>query len=119
MSARAALRTRRSPRGPASWLALAALAGGCAATGGDAPAPEPRAGGSRPAECRAGDREVASPDACLADEAACYEIVSGAYCTGPRGNVCPAGSAPLAPGRPCPAGARCIRVGESLECTIG
>lgn len=91
---------------------------GCAADGPGA-GDGPRADGGRPTECRAGDRQVAGEDGCLLDDAACYELVSGAYCTGPRGGTCPAGSSALAPDRPCPPGARCIRVGESLECVIG
>ena len=120
---------RPARRESASRVALAALALGaalaigCAApTGSSGPGAtgaEPRAGGSRVAACRAGDREVASEDACLLDDAACYELATGAWCTGPRGASCPAGSSALAAGAPCPPGARCIRASESLECVIG
>ena len=113
-----AMRPVRRARRLAALSAL--LVAGCASPG-IAPTPDgpARAGGSRVAECRAGDREVPSADACLRDDAACYELASGAYCTGPREGVCPAGSSALATDAPCPPGARCIRAGESLECVIG
>ena len=109
-------------RALAALVLGAGLAGACAAPTGPGPAgpgAEPRAGGSRVAACRAGDREVVSEDACLLDDAACYELATGAWCTGPRGASCPAGSSALAAGAPCPPGARCIRASESLECVIG
>ena len=73
---------------------------------------------SRVLACKSTDRQIASQDQCLLDDAACYQISSGQWCTGPRGNVCPAGSVALSAGEACPAGSRCIRVGESLECRI-
>lgn len=68
--------------------------------------------------CKAGDELVASSNQCIQDDAACYQISNGQWCTGPRGNVCPAGSTELAIGVACPAGSRCIRFGESLTCKI-
>lgn len=94
---------------------LAAALGGCASDGGAG------ARGAAPARvqvCKAGDRRVEGPAACLQDDAACYELDGGGWCTGERGNTCPAGSTPLPPGGACPAGARCFAVGESLTCTI-
>lgn len=95
---------------------LAVALAGCAAP---AERGEARAGAGRLEQCRAGDREVASEDQCLVDDAACYELASGGYCTGPRGGTCPAGSSALPTGAACPAGARCIGASESLECVIG
>ncbi len=106
----------------AAALVAAALLQACAAPSGPGGAPgdgASPAGGGRVTECRAGDREVASADQCLLDDSACYEMASGAYCTGPRDSSCPAGSSALPVGEPCPAGARCIVVSESLECVIG
>lgn len=68
--------------------------------------------------CKAGDEMVASSNQCIQDDAACYQISNGQWCTGPRGNVCPAGSTELAIGVACPTGSRCIRFGESLTCKI-
>lgn len=68
--------------------------------------------------CKAGDQMVASSNQCIQDDAACYQISNGQWCTGPRGNVCPAGSTELAIGVACPTGSRCIRFGESLTCKI-
>lgn len=68
--------------------------------------------------CKSGDTQVKSANQCLQDDAACYEINNGNWCTGERGNSCPAGSEALTAGTPCPQGKRCFRVGESLECTI-
>jgi len=68
--------------------------------------------------CRSGDTEVASEAECLQDDAACYALDNGRFCTGERGNVCPAGSSPIAAGSACPAGGNCIRISDSLECMI-
>ncbi len=68
--------------------------------------------------CKAGDEMVASSNQCIQDDAACYQISNGQWCTGPRGNVCPAGSTELALGVACPVGSRCIRFSESLTCRI-
>lgn len=68
--------------------------------------------------CKRTDRLIASPAQCLQDDAACYEITGGQWCTGPRGSVCPEGSVELASGTECPNGVRCFNVSESLECRI-
>ena len=68
--------------------------------------------------CRAGDQRVPDESACLQDDAACYALDDGNWCTGERGNTCPAGSSALPAGAACPTGARCFRIGESLECAI-
>lgn len=68
--------------------------------------------------CRSGDQMVDSERQCLQDDAACYQISNGKFCTGERGNVCPAGSTALPAGAACPSGARCIAYGESLNCAI-
>ena len=111
-------------RGGAARAALAlgaalALLGGCASDG-DAPRGGVGLGGDggRVQQCRAGDTRVASEADCLRDDAACYALASGEFCTGERGNTCPAGSAALPAGAPCPPGARCFVIGESLTCTV-
>lgn len=93
--------------------ALAILLGGCASGGGPAPVD------GRVQQCKAGDVRVASEADCLQDDAACYALASGEFCTGERGNSCPAGSTALPAGATCPPGARCFAVGESLSCTVG
>ena len=106
---------------PALLLALVTVISACA-SGGDGRAGGAVAGVSPAADrilaCKSTDTLVETQDQCLLDEAACYQIKSGQWCTGPRGNVCPAGSQALAAGSACPPGARCIRIGESLECRI-
>lgn len=72
----------------------------------------------RIAACKATDQIVDSSNQCLQDDAACYQISNGQWCTGERGNICPAGSSALSAGASCPPGKRCFSVGESLECTI-
>ena len=100
----------------AAALALAVV-GGCA--NGTGPGPVPGAPEGRILQCKAGDTRVASEGDCLQDDAACYALAGGGFCTGERGNTCPAGSRELPAGAPCPPGARCFAVGESLSCTIG
>jgi len=68
--------------------------------------------------CRAGDTEVDSAASCLQDDAACYQMANGKWCTGPRGNTCPAGSTELPAGSSCPSGMRCFQIGESKNCGI-
>jgi len=68
--------------------------------------------------CRAGDTPIAGADLCLQDDAACYQIANGSWCTGERGNQCPTGSSEIAANAPCPRGARCFDVGESKRCAI-
>ena len=97
----------------AAALLLALALGGCGADG----ASRPDAAG-RIQACKAGDQRVPSESACLQDDAACYALANGDWCTGERGNTCPAGSSALPAGAPCPPGARCFRIGESLECAI-
>lgn len=74
--------------------------------------------GSKILACKAGDQQVQSSRQCLQDGAACYELNNGNWCTGERGNVCPAGSSEVPAGRSCPIGARCIQFGEDLNCAI-
>ena len=119
----AAVRPTRLPRSAALAfaVALAASLGGCAGGGGLAPdggAETARNAPGRVQQCKAGDTRVASEASCLQDDAACYALDDGAFCTGPRGNVCPVGSAAVPAGAACPPGARCFEIGESLTCTI-
>lgn len=99
-------------------LSLLSLSAGCASSGGTSIAGANASSGSRVTLCKRGDTQVGSRNQCLQDAAACYELSNGKWCTGERGNTCPAGSTALATGALCPIGKRCIRVGETLECTI-
>ena len=74
--------------------------------------------GSRVSVCKSTDTLVDDSSQCLQDDAACYELSNGKWCTGERGNTCPAGSVAVPAGQACPLGSRCFHVGESLECTI-
>ena len=76
------------------------------------------AGISRISVCKSTDTEVGSSSQCLQDDAACYQLSNGRWCTGERGNICPAGSVALPGGQSCPARKRCLRIGESLECMV-
>ncbi|MEE9322788.1 MAG: hypothetical protein V3U76_20260 [Granulosicoccus sp.] len=91
------------------------LLGACANSGSTLPNTAPQ---GRIQACKSGDTEVASEADCLQDDAACYALDNGRFCTGERGNVCPAGSSPIAAGSACPAGGNCIRISDSLECMI-
>jgi len=97
------------------WFAAAVLAG-CASDGNIAAG---TAGGTRATVCKSGDQPVASASQCLQDDAACYTLADGSFCTGPRGNTCPTGSTPMAAGADCPQGMRCFSVSESLSCSVG
>ena len=111
------------PRAVAIAFAAAScvLIGGCAGGGGLAPdggAGTARSNAGRVLQCKAGDTRVATEASCLQDDAACYALDDGGFCTGPRGNTCPAGSTAVPAGAACPPGARCFEIGESLTCTI-
>lgn len=109
---------RTSSQWRLSTIIYAALLASCAGGGGDIrEGTDGRA--SRAQACLAGDRVVSSEAACLTDDAACYALANGDWCTGPREASCPAGSSPLPAGLGCPAGARCFSVSESLECAVG
>lgn len=100
----------------AGTLMLAFLLAGCAGDGGARPG-----GGrvdARVQQCKAGDERVARESDCLQDDAACYALASGDWCTGERGNTCPSGSAALADDASCPPGARCFQISESLTCAV-
>ena len=68
--------------------------------------------------CRTGDTPINSSDACLQDDAACYQLRNGSWCTGPRGTQCPAGSEELPGGVQCPTGNRCFTISEGKNCAI-
>ena len=99
----------------ATAMQLTACASGAGNPGASRSAGDPS---ERILACKSTDRQVDSQNQCLLDDAACYQISNGKWCTGERSNVCPAGSVALAVGEACPAGSRCFRVGESLECRI-
>lgn len=90
----------------------------CASSGGDSYSATQRVGGSKIQVCKSGDELVQSSQQCLQDSAACYELSNGQWCTGERGNTCPAGSSEIPVGAACPRGTRCIQFGEGLNCAI-
>ena len=99
-------------------VACALLVTGCATEG---VSPYPTGDSSlagRIKACRTGDTRVPSSTACLQDDAACYQLADGDWCTGPRGTECPTGSSELAAGAICPAGARCFQISEGKNCAI-
>jgi len=102
---------------PIMLTAAAIMLAGCASSAGN-PAASRGDAASRIQACKSTDRQVANEGQCLMDDAACYQISNGQWCTGPRGNVCPAGSVAMGVGEQCPSGSRCFSVGESLECRI-
>ena len=100
-----------------SLLLLTAVIAGCASSGVGAPSDTNTR--ARTTVCKSGDTQVASSTQCLTDDAACYQLSNGGWCTGERGNSCPTGSMPLPSDSLCPAGARCFALSESLDCYIG
>jgi len=92
---------------------------GCAAGGGATRSGSPGDDAVRAEVCKAGDEAIADRGACLLDDAACYQLVTGGWCTGPRGNACPTGSTAVPAGLACPAGEVCFQMGESLTCVAG
>lgn len=94
---------------------LLALALGACAGAGDSRSAAPS---GRITQCKAGDERIKSESQCLQDDAACYALASGDWCTGERGNICPSGSSAVAAGSSCPPGARCFDYSESLTCAI-
>ena len=110
----------------ASAVVLVCLVSSCASDGGSSPggfdSQGSAGGGANPADrilaCKAGDTQVGGAQQCLQGDAACYQISGGDWCTGDRTSVCPAGAQALPAGTACPAGARCFRLSESLECFI-
>lgn len=107
----------------AALALLTAMISACSSTGGGSlddglTRADARNPANRILACKSTDRQIASQSQCLQDDAACYQIASGEWCTGERGNVCPAGSQTLPVGNVCPTGSRCFRISESLECFI-
>lgn len=68
--------------------------------------------------CKSTDQLISSSQQCLQDDAACYQISSGQWCTGERGASCPAGSSAIPADATCPSGSRCFQISESLHCQI-
>jgi len=104
-------------------LALVTVIGlaGCNATtgGSDGFASDESRPSAEATACLAGDQSIESESMCLHDDAACYPIADGSWCTGPRVASCPMGSNPLPAELPCPEKARCFAQSESLQCVIG
>ena len=118
----ATLRLRRAAGFKVVLIVIATmLLGSCAGGGTDGGGVYGRStvGASRVQVCRTGDESINSSSACLDGDAACYQIADGSWCTGERGDSCPAGSAALAAGQACPVGARCFAASTNLTCAIG
>jgi len=100
-------------------IAVSVVLSACASSGGTSDFGNSASGNSsRVSVCKAGDRQIQSSSQCLQDDAACYQLSNNQWCTGERGNICPAGSSELPAGMSCPRGKRCFSVSESLRCTI-
>jgi hypothetical protein len=99
-------------------IAAALFLSGCASSGTPSTSRAAISGSSRIAECKLNDTLIQNSSQCLQDDAACYQLSNGQWCTGERGTSCPAGSVAVPDGMECPTGQRCFRVGETLECTI-
>jgi hypothetical protein len=59
---------------------------------------------------------VADQSRCLQDDAFCYLLADGRYCTGPSAPQCPPNSQPIAKDAACPARTRCFDFSQSLRC---
>ena len=99
-------------------LGIVAISGCAGTDSGGSYGVDQRTGGSKIQVCKRGDELIQSSRQCLQDDAACYELSNGQWCTGERGNTCPAGSSEIPVGAACPRGTRCIAFGESLNCAI-
>jgi hypothetical protein len=99
-------------------IVSALLISSCASSGNLSASGSAISSGSRITECKTNDTLIQNSSQCMQDDAACYQLSNGQWCTGERGNFCPAGSVAVPEGMACPRGKRCFRVGESLECTI-
>ncbi len=97
---------------------VAVMLSACNATTGGSSAAQPDIK-AEAVNCLAGDQAIPNDGLCLQDDAACYPIADGSWCTGPRVSTCPMGSNPLPAELPCPVGARCFAQSESLQCVIG
>lgn len=96
---------------------LTALAS-CASSGSSSEAGRGGFGSSPIQACKSGDQPIRTSANCLTDDAACYQISDGSWCTGERGGVCPSGSTKLPQGQACPAGGRCFSISDELTCAI-
>ncbi len=99
---------------PVALLLMVVCCSGCSSVGNGAD----NRSGSRIQICKSGDKTISSAGQCLRDDAACYQISNGEWCTGERGNSCPSGATALPTGAVCPTGARCFRLSESLVCVV-
>ena len=59
---------------------------------------------------------VSGPERCLQDDAFCFPLADGRYCTGPSAPTCPPSSAPIAKDAPCPERTECFELSESVRC---
>lgn len=69
-----------------------------------------------PHDCFQGDMEVPTATSCLVDDAVCYQLDTGSWCTAGRMPQCPEGAAPLEMDAPCPDGGKCWMYSEGLRC---
>ncbi len=107
--------------------ALAVLIGlsfaGCSSTAFDTSSTESAArqavaGSTDAIACQGSDTQVKSQSQCLQDDAACYELPNGNWCTGPRALSCPNGSEALNVGEACPSGSKCFEYSAGLQCMM-
>jgi hypothetical protein len=64
-------------------------------------------------QCEPGDQAIASSSGCMVDDATCYQLADGSWCTGDRAPTCPDGFAMLPEGQRCDLGPDCVQPGEA------
>ncbi|WGL18046.1 hypothetical protein PVT68_07040 [Microbulbifer bruguierae] len=69
-----------------------------------------------PRNCLSDDIQVTTAGNCLMDDAVCYQLDTGAWCTAGRMPQCPAGSEMMEMDAPCPENGRCWIYSEGLRC---
>lgn len=110
--------TFKSLRALVTVIVCVLVLSGCASSGNLSTGGSTISSGSRITACKTSDTLIQNQKQCIQDDAACYQLNNGQWCTGERGISCPAGSVAIPEGSECPSGKRCFRVSESLECTI-
>jgi len=90
------------------------LLGSCASSDITSSSASVVSGDANATACKINDTRIQDSSQCLQDDAACYQLSNGQWCTGQRGALCPAGSSEVAAGMSCPIGKRCFRISESL-----
>ena len=104
-------------RAAIAGILLAAVAS-CASSGDSSVGGRGGFGASPIQVCKSGDQPIRTSASCLVDDAACYQLSDGSWCTGARDDACPTGSSKLPQGQACPAGGRCFSISDEFTCAI-